>query len=79
MIGHIHLTADDRLDPCGLGIFGKFQRTKEVVGIRHRHGRHVHILHHAAQFLEPHRPFKKRVFGVDAKMDKSWTAHLPPS
>ena len=41
-MAQVHLAPDDRLHPRPCGAHGKLQRSKQVVGIGQRQGRHLH-------------------------------------
>ncbi len=68
------LAADNRLHPRACRQNREFQRGEHVVGVGDGDGGHRHLVAKPDKLLHRHRPFEKRVLGVNAKMDESGSA-----
>ncbi len=77
-IGHVDLTAEDRLDACPAQRHRHLERREHVVGVGHGDSRHAGGFAEARQLLEADGALQQRVFGVEAEVNESGgTAHAP--
>ena len=63
------LAADDRLNPGGRQLHGKFHGAKEVVAIGNRAGRQFMLLAKLDQILDFNGSLKERISGMNAQRD----------
>ena len=71
----IDLTSDDRLYARTAGGDREFERGKQVVCVGQGNCRHGAIHAQARQFLEPHRAFQQRIFGMHTQVNESGISH----
>ncbi len=71
IVHQAELAADNRLHPCPGRDGRKLQRREHRVGVGDRHRRHVLRGAEPHEFLDRHRAFQQRIFGMDAQVNES--------
>ena len=69
------LTSDDRLHPRRTAGCREFQRAEQIAAVGDRNGRHPLSLAPGGQLFDPDRAGRKRVGGVNAKMNEICERH----
>ena len=69
-VGNGQLAAGNRLNAGVATGLGEFQRTEQIVGVGHGDGWHPEDAAAFDQIIDFESPFKKRICGVDVKVNE---------
>ena len=72
---HVHLAADDRLDPGFSGLLVELDRAEDVAVVGHRHRRHPEFRRFLHEFPDAHRAIQQRVLGVEVEVNEGIGGH----